>query len=291
MIGYRFGFDALCFLVIVALSASIALYTCTVKIGVYVPMPGRLLSQGIPETISSPTHGTISHVHITEGQSVRLNQPLFTLRSDPNRTRQALIRRHSELLEQFQSMQGLPKDDDPAMRNDRVLKDSRREISEAISLLDARIANADEETVVRANRKGRAIDIKANVGDDVEPGRRLAVVVDAKPQFRVLAYAPSHRIGQVSEGSMVRLSVDASGSREPLRLSGRVRSVSKLPLQPGEIGLSSSGAEPQYEVTIHLDDTSARNATSRDLAPGSAVTAEVLVGDRTLLGWIFTRFE
>lgn len=164
------------------------------------------------------------------------------------------------------------------------------------SALDQRIAQIDSQTgqttasrghVVRAPQAGRVAALRARSGEQVEPGTPLAIVLPEDASLIAELYLPSRAAGFVEPGQSVKLMYDAYPYQKFGAASGQVSSVAAVAQRPDEIGIKTESQELLYRVRV-APDAPTVHAFGRDhsLQPGMELSADVVLEDRKLVGWL-----
>ncbi|MBL0124134.1 MAG: HlyD family efflux transporter periplasmic adaptor subunit [Betaproteobacteria bacterium] len=144
--------------------------------------------------------------------------------------------------------------------------------------------------IVRAPEDGTITAIQADVGHTVAGNAALASLVPAGSNLHATLYAPSRAIGFVDPGREVLLRYQAFPYQKFGQYSGKVVSVSKTALSPGEIppGSTEFVREPMYRIVVALDSQSVdAYGKPQNLVAGMQVEADILLDRRRLIEWVF----
>ncbi len=171
--------------------------------------------------------------------------------------------------------------------------------------LDARAATAQSKAAIAEVRQkgtaaalqstyvatapiaGRVGAIPVDVGQTLPSGATIAVV-SAGDGMEAELFAPSRAAGFIRPGQEVRLMYQAFPHQKFGAASGRVRTVSRTVLAPGELSIPGLALqEPVFRVRVKLDRQSVR-AYGQDmpLRPGMLANADVVLSRRSLVEWL-----
>ena len=171
--------------------------------------------------------------------------------------------------------------------------------------LDARAATAQSKAAIAEVRQkgtaaalqstyvatapiaGRVGAIPVDVGQTLPSGATIAVVSSGDGMEAEL-FAPSRAAGFIRPGQEVRLMYQAFPHQKFGAARGRVRTVSRTVLAPGELYIPGLALqEPVFRVRVKLDRQSVR-AYGQDmpLRPGMLANADVVLSRRSLVEWL-----
>jgi len=155
-------------------------------------------------------------------------------------------------------------------------------------------AEARREIVVSAPEAGTVTSVQAERGVRAEPGVPLLSIVPAGSQLEADLFSPSRSIGFLKPGQRVLLRYEAYPYQKFGHYEGRVATISRSALNPGELppqvaGLTSliGSNEPVYRITVKLQRQSV-NVYGKPVAlqPGMQLEADVLIENRKLIEWV-----
>ena len=155
-------------------------------------------------------------------------------------------------------------------------------------------AEARREIVVSAPEAGTVTSLQAERGARAEPGVPLLSIVPAGSPLEADLFSPSRSIGFLRPGQRVLLRYEAYPYQKFGHYEGRVASISRSALNPGELpaqvaGLTSliGGNEPVYRITVSLQSQHV-NVYGKPvpLQPGMQLEADVLIETRRLIEWV-----
>ncbi|MBK5926099.1 HlyD family type I secretion periplasmic adaptor subunit [Rhodobaculum claviforme] len=151
------------------------------------------------------------------------------------------------------------------------------ELQEAMARLEDRITR----TVVRAPTAGVVlVAFAGTVGGVIAPGADVARIAPDGTTMRIRARIAPGDIGMVAAGDTVRLRFPAFDFAQLAPLAGRVEAI--LP------GLAADATgRPHYTAFIRLEEDSTLGGAGLQLLPGMAAQVDIVVGDRTLLDYLF----
>lgn len=159
----------------------------------------------------------------------------------------------------------------------------------ATQLAERRLATAQSRGFrVRAPIRGRVTALRGAAGMWVQPGEPLLTIVPEHGPLVAELYVPSRAVGFIAAGQAVRLHYDAYPFQKFGAAGGRVLSVSRSPLRPGEPSPGGSAEEAQYVVRVALDrQTIDAFGEQRQLRPGMRLRADLVLESRSFLEWLF----
>lgn len=140
---------------------------------------------------------------------------------------------------------------------------------------------------LRAPKAGRITALQASLGQAVDPTKPLMTLTPEGGGLRAELYVPSRAIGFVAPGQRVRLLYDAFPYQKFGPAWGEVREVSATVLAPQEVTAAVPVQEPVYRVTARLDAQTMRAfGAETPLQPGMALTADVILEERSFAEWL-----
>lgn len=140
---------------------------------------------------------------------------------------------------------------------------------------------------VRAPSDGVVTALQAEVGQMADPQRPLMAISQPGATVTAELYVPSRAIGFLQAGQRVRVRYDAFPYQQFGAAQGRVRSISSSVLRPTEIEAAVDLKEPVYRVVVSLDsDTVAAYGRKHRVQPGMALSADVVLDDRSFASWL-----
>lgn len=171
-----------------------------------------------------------------------------------------------------------------AIQLERLTSVARQELAE--------IAAIREHEVI-APADGTLAAVSADIGQVVDPGVALAVVLPPNQQMVVELFAQSKDIGFVEQFSNVVLRVESFPYQKFGLLHGKVAAMSRAPLDTQQMLryvklLPSTGVNagvPLYKITVHLDRVGAQ-ALLPHLQAGMKVEADVFHERRKVYEWV-----
>ncbi len=188
------------------------------------------------------------------------------------------------IIEQLQTeLKLLP--DNKANKIDQ-LKGSLSEISQQIVQLGSR-----DSQIIKAPRAGTVNNIQARDGQKTTANNNIPLLTlfpdDAQLTAQLLV--PVRSIGFVELGQSLAIRYDAFPYQKFGIHGGAISQVSKTLLLPNELlNVPFTLNEPVYRVTALLNKPNVQ-AYNRDFAlkPGMTISADISLGDRPLIQWLF----
>jgi membrane fusion protein len=166
---------------------------------------------------------------------------------------------------------------------------ARARLSGAQAELEQRRAQTASErgVVLTAPHDGRVVTMRVNPGSAVVPGATLAVILPQDGQLEAELWAPSKAAGFVRRGDEVRLMFDAFPYQRFGPGSGRVISVSSMPVDPQDLPIANEGREALYRVRVALSRQYVSAYGRRwPLSPGGRLKADLILNRQSLLDWL-----
>lgn len=177
-----------------------------------------------------------------------------------------------------------------------TLERSRAQADQAQSALRASVAELEQKDAQTASERGvvliapsdgRVVTMRATRGKAVLPGTTLAIVLPRDAHLMAELWVPSRAAGFVQTGDEVRLMYDAFPFQRFGTGHGRVESVSTTPVDPKDVPVAQDSKEALFRVRVKLDRQSiAAYGKTWALAPGSRLSADLILERQSMLGWI-----
>jgi membrane fusion protein len=146
---------------------------------------------------------------------------------------------------------------------------------------------ADAGGTLSARIDGRLASLDVRPGAAVQAGQVLAAVVPADATLEAELWLPTRAAGFARPGDTVRLMYDAFPYQKFGVGIGRITTIATAPSKLPPSNANPSG-EPMYRVVVSLQkqhvDAFGRAWT---LAPGMALSADLVLEERPLLSWLF----
>lgn len=149
-------------------------------------------------------------------------------------------------------------------------------------------AEARRTQVVQAPVAGRVTALQAVVGQAVEPSKPALSILPEDAELKAELFVASRAIGFVEAGQRVRLLYDAFPFQRFGAYWGRVESVSETVIAPADLAGPMTLREPSYKIVVALERQTV-DAFGRQvpLQPNMALTADIILEERSLLEWLF----
>ncbi len=157
-------------------------------------------------------------------------------------------------------------------------------IAQRAALAEQRaLLSRSDRITLTAPIDGMVGDVSAEAGQRARPDTSLVTVVPGNSRLEVWLYAPSRAIGLSQPGQSVRLQFDSFPYQKYGVGSGVVTEVSRVPTEPGNIGVDLGFQEPVFRIRVRIDRFAPRAPTNIDaLRPGMTVSANLVLERRSL---------
>jgi len=175
------------------------------------------------------------------------------------------------------------------------LSESRRKLNDAREELNK--ATLRRQLVeLRAERDATVMSVaKVSVGSVLHSGQQFITLVPANAPIEIEANLAGHSHGYVHLGDPVTIKFNTFPFTQYGSADGKVLVISPNSFTPQEeqrnptsaVPIAAAGADPFYRARISIDRVGLRNV-SHDfrLIPGMPVTADIKVGQRTVLEYL-----
>lgn len=142
--------------------------------------------------------------------------------------------------------------------------------------------------VITAPVTGRVSALQVSQGSTVSSQAPLMTIVNDDARMVAELYAPSRAIGFTRVGQEVRLMYDAFPFQRFGSFAGRITTISRTVLAPGEIDAPvGQMREPVYKIRVAIADPSIRAfGETIPLQPGMTLAANIVLDRRTFLDWL-----
>ncbi len=155
-------------------------------------------------------------------------------------------------------------------------------------------AEARREIVISAPQAGTVTAIQSEWGGSVNTTVPLLSIIPAGAELEAHLFSPSRAVGFVQAGQRVLLRYQAFPYQKFGHYEGRVATISRSAVSPGELpaqlaGLASlyGATEPVYRIVVSLT-RQAVTAYGQPIAlqPGMQLEADVIIERRRLIEWV-----
>ncbi len=148
--------------------------------------------------------------------------------------------------------------------------------------------SASNEYALTSPVQGKVTALPMEAGQTVTAGNTIVVLTPTNSPMEAELFVPSRASGFINTGQDVSLQYQAFPYEKFGSARGRVISVSRTVLAPGDVTLSGiSLQEPVFRVRVSLDqDYVAAYGQKTPLQPGMLLTAAVVIDRRSLLEWL-----
>jgi HlyD family secretion protein len=177
----------------------------------------------------------------------------------------------------------------------RQLRAERAEVSERVSKLQQELAKQDhrnELLELKAPQDGMVKDLATHtIGTVAQPGTILMTLVPLADALRAEVWLSNEDVGFVRPGQAVKLKFSAFQFQKYGMLDGRVEQVAADAMDQQE-GNQDKGGQPAmlaYNTLVKLlDQRLVADGIAYRLVPGMQVTAEIKLGERTILEYLLS---
>lgn len=168
----------------------------------------------------------------------------------------------------------------------------RAALQQKLADIDQALAQSESQRAVllRASASGLISDVMVKDGQTVSAGQRLLSLVPQGSELQAELWLPSRAIGFVVPGDRVVLRYQAFPYQKFGQQYGEVHRISRSASSATELTsvLGKNVGEASYRVTVTLERQSILAYGKQEtLKPGMALEADILLGDRRLIEWIF----
>jgi len=147
---------------------------------------------------------------------------------------------------------------------------------------------AGNEYALTSPIEGKVMAIPTEPGQTVTAGNSVMVITPANSPLEAELFVPSRAAGFIKAGQDVSLQYQAFPYEKFGSAKGRVISVSRTVLAPGDVSLAGlSLQEPVFRVRVAVDrDYVTAYGQRTPLQPGMLLTADIVIDRRSLLEWL-----
>jgi membrane fusion protein len=161
----------------------------------------------------------------------------------------------------------------------------------AQATLEQRVIDAETRRVqfVSAPVTGRIAALPVSVGQAVNLGATMAVVIPEGAKLEAELLAPSRAAGFIGPGQDVRLMLQAFPYQRFGAVKGHIKAISTTVLGPAEVaipGLEIKEPVFRIRVTLSREEIQAYGDTI-PLQPGMVLSADIVFDRRSLVQWLF----
>ncbi|MFA3792848.1 HlyD family secretion protein [Aliiglaciecola sp. SL4] len=169
--------------------------------------------------------------------------------------------------------------------------DHTNQLKSKLSDLALKIAqlNGQSRHVIKASRDGLVSNLLAQVGQQTNQNTPLLSIVPQASQIEAKLLVPVKAIGFIEQGQPIQIRYDAFPYQKFGLYQGTITSVSDAVVLPNEVHNAPVNIqEPAYLVHATLDSQSVSAYGKKlNLKSGMTLSADVQLGQRSLLEWIF----
>jgi len=163
------------------------------------------------------------------------------------------------------------------------------ELSQQLSELTQREVQARVKRSYRitAPIAGTVTSIQAAPGAAADPRRPLLAIIPAHNELQAELFVPTRAAGFIATGQRVWLRYSAFPYQQYGLYQGRVHTVARSILAPGELGAPVSLQEPVYRVRVRLGSQQIHAYGQHfPLQPGMLLDADIVLRERSLVDWL-----
>jgi membrane fusion protein len=232
-------------------------------------------------------------VEVAEGEyreARRIAANGFISQRDLNGREAVLLTRRQQLSQLFQDRDG--KREERAAARQAIARSAAAAGAERAALQFSRDQVAQEKARAEAARgaalaaplDGVVTALTAHLGQPVEQGQPLLVIVPSRGRVEVDLFVPTEAAGFLALGQEVRIAVDAFPAQRFGSLSGRITAISSVAV-PRRLTDGHTG--PVYLVRAELPHSWVAGFGPRQrLLPGMTLTARIVTERRSLFDWL-----
>lgn len=254
-----------------------------------VGMPGTIVVETMTKPIQHQRGGTVSQIHVVDGQQVRAGELLVSLDVQALDEQLAALKAQAEAA---QRQLDLTRQEVVTMADllERRLANRSRlltlqkqaaEVEKEAAALSAKIVMAEQEiarTELRSPVAGRVLSLKiAGPGAVIQPGQTVLEIVPEGDRLVIEGRLGPNQIENVEHGMPAKVWLTALSWREQRPLAGRLAWVSADSVEDKRTGA------PYYVARVELEESRAEVSKRVSLLPGMRAEILLLTGERTLL--------
>lgn len=254
-----------------------------------VGLPGTIIVESKPKPIQHHRGGSVTQIHVIEGQQVKAGDMLVTLdtqsideqigalkiQADAARRQLELVRLETATISDLA--------DRKLSSRSRVLALERQvaEVEKEMAGINARIVMAEQElerAILRAPVAGRVLNMQIfSPGAVLQPGATVMEVVPEGDRLVIEGRLAPNQIENVKPGMPAKVWLTALSWREQRPLAARLAWVSADSLEDKRTG------QPYFTARVELDESRADIGQRVAIQPGMRAEILLVTGQRTLL--------
>ncbi len=147
-------------------------------------------------------------------------------------------------------------------------------------------ANSNVQLV--APQTGRIAVLHAKPGTAVSPNSNIVTILPPGALLEAELWVPSRAIGFIRRGDRVRLMYDAFPFEKFGAAEGQVIYIDRTPTAPVDLGGVVNTEEALYRVLVKVKQQEIEGyGRSWPLVPGMRLSADIILENQTILGWMF----
>lgn len=218
--------------------------------------------------------------HISQLDHDRVKEQKLALISEIQKRQNDLQQQQNQLQQLDNEQQQLP----------QQFAKQRAQLISQRSQLDQQMTRlkGQQSYMIRASRDGIVTNLQAVEGQQVNTSQPLMTLLPQQSELQMRLLVPVRAAGFVEPGQALQIRYDAFPYQKFGLYEGEIVSISDSVLLPNEINaLPLAINEPVYMITAALQQTRIHAfGLSLDLKSGMTLSADVQLGERSLLDWL-----
>lgn len=159
--------------------------------------------------------------------------------------------------------------------------------SNALQIQDKRLTiEAEKSLVLTAKVAGRVTGIRVKIGEPIQAGTSIAVIIPEGALMQAEVWVSSAAIPHLKINTPVNIMYDAFPYQKFGLASGFITEIANSPTTPDELPLDLESRESRYRVIIQLSSqTMMAYGIKTHLTPGMRLNSDLILGKRSLMEW------
>ncbi|MEQ5872115.1 HlyD family type I secretion periplasmic adaptor subunit [Sagittula sp. NFXS13] len=227
----------------------------------------------------------------------KLNANGFSAKTELLNTRNQVLSLERQVLQAKRRIETIgPQQRELTANLTAFVAEARADVAEELAKVSGELDELDELVAVQRERAQRVelraiadaivleVDQGRSEGGMVQQGEPILSLVPTGVPMRAVADIASRNISQVAIGDPVKLRLEALPFVTHGELTGKITGISEDVIEPDTPGRQRQ--EPVYQAFIKLDPVQLKEVPPDfRLVPGMRLTANVLVGERTVISY------